>query len=70
MHLEARAKCLIPLDLDPQVPEIKEQLKISSLDQRGRHQQVPGGPEPGHPWELIFKTVFQTKVIKHDYIGH
>ena len=61
MHLEARAKCSIPLDLDPQVPEIKEQPKISSLDQRGRHQQVPGGPEPRNPWELIFKTVFSNQ---------
>ena len=60
----------MPLDLDSQVPEIKEQPKISSLDQRGRDQQVLGEPEPGHPWELILKTVFQTKVIKHDYIGH
>ena len=40
--------------LDPQGPNMGGASEISSPDQRGRRQQVPGGPEPGHPQGLIF----------------
>ena len=40
--------------LDPQGPKTPEASWISGSDQRGRRQQVPGGPEPGRPQELIF----------------
>ena len=32
-------------------------LQTYSPDQRGRHQQVPGGPEPGHP-QRFFESNF------------
>ena len=39
--------------------------KISSPDQRGRRQQVPGGPEPGHPHGLIFlKRLLKEKLCR------
>ena len=40
--------------LDPQGPKTLVALRISGPDQHGRRQQVPGGPEPGHPQGLIF----------------
>ena len=42
------------IGLDPQGPKMGEALRISGPDQRGRRQQVPGGPGPGHPQESIF----------------
>ena len=48
-HLGARWKAL-----DPRITPGWTDLLISGPDQRGRRQQVPGGPEPGHPQGLIF----------------
>ena len=46
-----------------------EASQISSPDQGGRCQQVPGGPEPGHPRGLIFGKVVKAKVVGYDKIG-
>ena len=37
---------------DPQVAKtwVEMETPISGPDHCGRRQQVPGGPEPGHPW--------------------
>ena len=40
--------------LDPQGPKMGWEPRISGPDQLGRLRQVPGGPELGHPQELIF----------------
>ena len=40
--------------LDPQSQKTSAALQISGPDQRGRRQQVPGGPEPERPQESIF----------------
>ena len=58
------------IPLDPQGPKTSGHLRISSPDQRGRRQQVPGGPEPGHSQGLNFSDIFETKVVKDDYIGN
>ena len=39
------------IGLDPQGPKMVAALQISGPDQRGRCQQVPVGPEHGHPQE-------------------
>ena len=48
-HIGARWKAL-----DPRITPGWTDLRISGPDQRGRRQQVLGGPEPGHPQGLIF----------------
>ena len=42
------------IPLDPQGVKTSCASRISGPDHRGRRQQVPGGPEPGHHQELIF----------------
>ena len=57
------------IHLDPQVSNLGVAPQISSPDQHGRRQQVPGGPEPGHPQELIFEIVVEARVVWYDEIG-